>query len=68
MMSMPYIVLATFGSIAYVSIRRARLASPASADGTLTVSEAPLPPICLLACNRRPNSASFMEVSLRSRV
>src|SRR4029078_6404835 len=32
MMSMPYIVLCTFGSIAYYSIRRARVNAAASAD------------------------------------
>src|SRR3954454_2168922 len=32
MMSMPYIVLGTFGGLAYVSIRRARLEKDALAD------------------------------------
>jgi uncharacterized paraquat-inducible protein A len=32
MMSMPYLVLATFGSVAYLSIRRARLANEAAVE------------------------------------
>ena len=31
MMSMPYIVLGTFGSVAYISIRRARIGKDAAA-------------------------------------
>lgn len=32
MMSMPYLILATFGCIAYLSIRRARLAAAANSE------------------------------------
>jgi uncharacterized paraquat-inducible protein A len=42
MMSMPYIVLATFGSCAYLSIRRARMNAEAAANlDTSCVPETP---------------------------
>jgi hypothetical protein len=40
MMSMPYIILATFGSAAYISIRRARLANEAAAGDVQQVATA----------------------------
>jgi uncharacterized RDD family membrane protein YckC len=40
MMSMPYLILATLGSLAYLSIRRARLAAAAS-DGVPGVEALP---------------------------
>jgi len=39
MMSMPYIVLCTFGSVAYFSIRRARVNAAASADAQVEGGE-----------------------------
>jgi hypothetical protein len=42
MMSMPYLVLATLGCVAYLSIRRARLANAAAATDTVPTVEARL--------------------------
>lgn len=42
MMSMPYLILATLGCVAYLSIRRARLAA-ASAEGVPGVEAPPSP-------------------------
>jgi hypothetical protein len=43
MMSMPYLILATLGCVAYLSVRRARLANAAASEGVPGVEAPPNP-------------------------